>query len=209
MPSTQEKKKLFERVGLDLSGAGGEPLGETPAPRREVFRASRPLSEERIEEAIGQVRWRQAIAELDVEQRSELIDGLLAGMGDEHGQLPEAVTDRLLDGLIAGKRGEAEILGSDGVLGGLTRRLIERVLAEELSEHLGYPAGQAPPGGAGNSRNGGTPKTVLTANGPVRIDTPRDRQGRFEPCAPGALPACHRPARPAARRAPAAARRSD
>ena len=181
MPSTQEKKKLFERVGLDLSGAGGEPLGETPAPRREVFRASRPLSEERIEEAIGQVRWRQAIAELDVEQRSELIDGLLAGLGDEHGQLPEAVTDRLLDGLIAGKRGEAEILGSDGVLGGLTRRLIERVLAEELSEHLGYPAGQAPPGGAGNSRNGGTPKTVLTANGPVRIDTPRDRQGRFEP----------------------------
>ena len=180
MPSTQEKK-LFERVGLDLSGAGGEPLGETPAPRREVFRASRPLSEERIEEAIGQVRWRQAIAELDVEQRSELIDGLLAGLGDEHGQLPEAVTDRLLDGLIAGKRGEAEILGSDGVLGGLTRRLIERVLAEELSEHLGYPAGQAPPGGAGNSRNGGTPKTVLTANGPVRIDTPRDRQGRFEP----------------------------
>jgi len=181
MPSTQEKKKLFERVGLDLSGAGGEPLGETPAPRREVFRASRPLSEERIEDAIGQVRWRQAIAELDVEQRSELIDGLLAGLGDEHGQLPEAVTDRLLDGLIAGKRGEAEILGSDGVLGGLTRRLIERVLAEELSEHLGYPAGQAPPGGAGNSRNGGTPKTVLTANGPVRIDTPRDRQGRFEP----------------------------
>jgi putative transposase len=146
-----------------------------------VFRASRPLSEERIEDAIGQVRWRQAIAGLDVEQRSELIDGLLEELGDEHGQLPEAVTDRLLDGLIAGKRGEAEILGTDGVLGGLTRRLIERVLAEELSEHLGYPAGQAPPGGVGNSRNGGTPKTVLTANGPVAIDTPRDRQGRFEP----------------------------
>src|SRR5450755_4897779 len=118
MPSTQEKKKLFERVGLDLSGAGGEPLGETPAPRREVFRGSRPLSDERIEDAIGQVRWRQAIAGLDVEQRSELIDGLLEELGDEHGQLPEAVTDRLLDGLIAGKRGEAQILGTAGVLGG-------------------------------------------------------------------------------------------
>ena len=91
------------------------------------------------------------------------------------------MADWLVDGLIAGKRSEAEVLGQDGVLGGLTRRLIERVLAEELSAHLGYPAGQAPPGGAGNSRNGGTPKTVLTANGPVRIDTPRDRQGRFEP----------------------------
>ena len=181
MPSTQEKKKLFEGVGLDLGGAGGEPLGETPAPRREVFRASLPVSEERIEDAIGQVRWRRAIAGLDVEQRSELIDGLLAGLGDEHGQLPVAVTDRLLDGLIGGKRSEAEVLGPDGVLGGLTRRLIERVLAEELSEYLGYPAGQAPPGGVGNSRNGGTPKTVLTGNGPVGIDTPRDRQGRFEP----------------------------
>ncbi|MGH2883082.1 MAG: IS256 family transposase [Solirubrobacteraceae bacterium] len=95
--------------------------------------------------------------------------------------MPDAVTDRLLDGLIKGKRGEAEILGPDGVLGGLTRRLIERALGEELSAHLGYPAGQAPPGGAGNSRNGGTPKTVLTGNGAVRIRGPRDRQGQFEP----------------------------
>jgi putative transposase len=185
MPSTREKKIDVDGACPDLYGAGGEPLGETPAPRREVFRASRPLSQERIEDAIGQVRWQRAIAGLDVEQRSELIDGLLAELGDEHGRLPEAVTDRLIDGLIdgliAGKRGEAEILGADGVLGGLTRRLIERVLAEELSEHLGYPAGQAPPGGVGNSRNGGTPKTVLTGNGPVAIQTPRDRQGRFEP----------------------------
>jgi putative transposase len=67
------------------------------------------------------------------------------------------------------------------VLGELTRRVIERALSEELSEHLGYPAGQAPPGGAGNSRNGGTPKTLLTDRGPVAIDTPRDRKGRFEP----------------------------
>ena len=181
MPSTREKKIDVQGACPDLYGAGGEPLGEAPAPRRGVFRASSPLSEERIEDAIEQSRWRRAIAGLDVEQRSELIDGMLAELGDEHGQLPEAVTDRLVDGLIAGKRSEAEVLGQDGVLGGLTRRLIERVLAEELSAHLGYPAGQAPPGGVGNSRNGGTPKTVLTANGPVAIDTPRDRQGRFEP----------------------------
>jgi putative transposase len=118
---------------------------------------------------------------LDAEQREELIDDLLEQLGGEPGELPEAVTDRLLETLIAGRRGEAEILGPDGVLGGLTRRLIERVLAEELSEHLGYPAGEAPPGGAGNSRNGGTPKTVLTDHGPVRIKTPRDRGGSFEP----------------------------
>ena len=87
----------------------------------------------------------------------------------------------MIDELIAGKRGEREILGQDGVLGEITRRMVQRALEEELTEHLGYPAGQAPPGGAGNSRNGGTPKTLLTDQGAVRIDTPRDRNSHFEP----------------------------
>ena len=87
----------------------------------------------------------------------------------------------MLGALIAGKRTEREILGSEGVLGELTRRLVERALREELSEHLGYPAGQAPPGGAGNSRNGGTPKTLLTDQGRVAIDVPHGAAGRFEP----------------------------
>ena len=51
----------------------------------------------------------------------------------------------------------------------------------ELTDHLGYEHGQAPPGGAGNTRNGMTPKTVQTDHGPVRIEQPRDRQGSFEP----------------------------
>jgi len=59
--------------------------------------------------------------------------------------------------------------------------MVQRALEEELTEHLGYPAGQAPPGGVGNSRNGGTPKALLTDQGRVRIDTPRDRKSRFEP----------------------------
>jgi putative transposase len=91
-------------------------------------------------------------------------------------QLPEELGERLLDGmidqLIAGRRGEREILGSDGVLGELTRRLVERALCEELTAHLGYPAGHAPPGGSGNSRNGTSPKTVLTGHGPSRSASP-------------------------------------
>src|SRR5207247_1492875 len=66
-------------------------------------------------------------------------------------------------------------------LGELWRRLVERALSEELTEHLGYPAGQAPPGGAGNARNGSSPKTLLTDHGEVRIERPRDRRGTFEP----------------------------
>jgi putative transposase len=51
----------------------------------------------------------------------------------------------------------------------------------ELSEHLGYERGQAPPGGVGNARNGFSDKTIHTEHGSVRIEQPRDRKGSFEP----------------------------
>ena len=61
------------------------------------------------------------------------------------------------------------------------KALIERALGAELSHHLGYPPGAEKPGDIGNHRNGATSKTVLTDDGPLRIDVPRDRQGSFEP----------------------------
>jgi putative transposase len=142
------------------------------------------LSEQLIEQALEGARLRSAIRALPEAERRRLAEAVLDELGEEH-ELPEEVSERLLDamlgGLLAGKRSEREILGRDGLLGELTRRLVERALAEELSEHLGYPAGQAPPGGAGNSRNGGTPKTLLTDHGQVPISVPRDRKSRFEP----------------------------
>jgi putative transposase len=51
----------------------------------------------------------------------------------------------------------------------------------ELTDHLGYERHLEPPGGAGNARNGTTPKTLLTEHGAVPIDAPRDRAGTFEP----------------------------
>ena len=51
----------------------------------------------------------------------------------------------------------------------------------ELTDHLGYEPHHEPPGGTGNTRNGSTPKTLVTEYGPVPIDTPRDRDGRFQP----------------------------
>ena len=90
------------------------------------------------------------------------IDGLLDQLGAGRDELPDELRERLLDGmidqLIAGKRGEREILGQEGVLGEITRRMVQRALEEELTEHLGYEPGHAPPGGTGNSRNGGTPR---------------------------------------------------
>jgi len=61
------------------------------------------------------------------------------------------------------------------------KALIERALSGELSYHLGYPPGGDKPAAAGNHRNGNTGKTVLTEDGPLRIEVPRDREGSFEP----------------------------
>ena len=128
-----------------------------------------------------QARLRDAIGKLSEYERRQLAESLVAELADGRelpGEFEEQLLDAMLGALIVGKRGEREILGRDGVLGELTRRLVERALSEELSGHLGYPAGQPPPGGAGNSRNGGTPKTLLSDHGPVRI---RDAAGSQEP----------------------------
>ena len=59
--------------------------------------------------------------------------------------------------------------------------LIEASLNAELTHHLGYAPGAEKPEAASNHRNGGTSKTVLTGDGKLRIETPRDRDGSFEP----------------------------
>jgi len=100
----------------------------------------------------------------------------------------EEVTDRLaellpadaLQDALAGLRPE-EITGPGGLVTQLAGRVLETALGAELTEHLGYPPGQAPPGGAGNTRNGSTPKRLRTELGTVEIKTPRDRDGSFEP----------------------------
>jgi putative transposase len=92
-------------------------------------------------------------------------------------QLPDDVVDELL----AGAKTEEEIVGPGGLLSQLTKRLVERALEVELTDHLGYERHQEPPGGGWNTRNGSTPKTLSTEHGAVDIRTPRDRDGSFEP----------------------------
>jgi putative transposase len=88
--------------------------------------------------------------------------------------------DKLLDEMLKGKTPE-EILGEGGVLQGLTKRLVERALEGEMTTHLGYEK-HAPEGrNSGNSRNGATGKRVLTGEGELEIEVPRDRNGDFDP----------------------------
>jgi putative transposase len=96
-------------------------------------------------------------------------------------EVRDRLSDQVIDELLAGVRTEEEIVGPGGLLADLTRRLVERAMSAELTEHLGYERHQEPPGGAGNTRNGSMPKTLATEHGPVRIKTPRDRKGTFEP----------------------------
>src|SRR5438270_6170284 len=104
--------------------------------------------------------------------------GILDRVPDDlRGKLPDEVVDELL----AGARTEEEIVGPGGLLSQLTKRLVERALEVELTDHVGYEHHQEPPGGAENTRNGSTPKTLVTEHGSVPIDTPRDRDGSFEP----------------------------
>ena len=104
--------------------------------------------------------------------------GILERVPDDlRGKLP----DELVDELLGGAKTEEEIFGQGGLFNQLTKRLVERAMEVELTDHLGYEPHQEPPGGAGNTRNGSTPKTLATEHGPVPIETPRDRQGTFEP----------------------------
>jgi putative transposase len=117
--------------------------------------------------------------------RAQRDAGVAVAVGPSVERLSDEVrgrlSDELIDELLAGVRSEEEIVGPGGLLADLTRRLVERAMDAELTEHLGYEHGQPPPGGAGNTRNGTTPKTLATEHGSVRIEAPRDRKGSFAP----------------------------
>jgi transposase-like protein len=86
----------------------------------------------------------------------------------------------MVDQLMEKVRSEGiELLGEDGLLAGLTKTILERALDEELTAHLGYERGDPAGRGSGNSRNGTSPKTVLTEIGPVRLEVARDPGGQL------------------------------
>ena len=97
------------------------------------------------------------------------------------GMPSERISDELIDELLVGASTEEEIAGPGGLLAQLTKRLVERAMEVELSEHVGYEPHCEPPGGAENQRNGTSPKTLITEHGKVQLDAPRDRDGSFEP----------------------------
>ncbi len=148
-----ETGELVERAGI---GAGqprrGAPLADPPG-------LSAGLVDEAVDRANARRRVRQAL------------------------RMPsdKRISNELLDELLAGASTEEEIAGPGGLLAELTKRLVERAMEVELTDHVGYEPHQEPPGGAGNTRNGTSPKTLITEHGKVQLDAPRDRDASFEP----------------------------
>ncbi|HKH54538.1 MAG TPA: IS256 family transposase [Propionibacteriaceae bacterium] len=110
------------------------------------------------------------------------ISSVAGGERDRSVSSPEPIPADVVDQLMAKVRAEGlELLGEGGVLAELTKTILERALDEELTDHVGYERGDPAGRGSGNSRNGTSPKRVLTEIGAIDVDVPRDRNGSFEP----------------------------
>jgi len=96
-------------------------------------------------------------------------------------QAHEIMSDKLIDELLVNTKTKEDLFGKEGLLKNLTKRLMERLLEAEMTNHLGYMKHAIEGNNTGNSRNGKTKKTVKTGNGEVQIVVPRDREGEFEP----------------------------
>jgi putative transposase len=151
-------------VGAGAGNRPGYPEIGAGQPRRGALAAdpsavSPELVDEVVDRAVGRRRVRQAL-----------------GMPSDR-----RLSNEVIDELLAGASTEEEIAGRGGLLAELTKRLVERAMEVELTDHVGYEAHQEPPGGGGNTHNGTTPNTLLCEHGKVAIDAPRDRDGSFEP----------------------------
>jgi len=91
------------------------------------------------------------------------------------------IENELIDNLLKDYKKPEDLIGENGLLKQLTKQLLERAMAAELTEHVGYekhdPAGRK----SGNSRNGKSAKTLKGTFGTLPIEVPRDRNGTFEP----------------------------
>jgi putative transposase len=89
--------------------------------------------------------------------------------------------EQLIDELLKGRTTVESIAGENGLLKQLTKAILERALAAELTTHLGYEKHEAEGRGSGNSRNGASSKRLKGDFGTIELEVPRDRASSFEP----------------------------
>jgi putative transposase len=91
------------------------------------------------------------------------------------------IDNELIDDLLKDYKKPEDLIGENGLLKQLTKRLLERAMAAELTEHVGYEKHDPAGNNSGNSRNGKSFKTLKGSFGRMPLEVPRDRNGTFEP----------------------------
>ena len=114
---------------------------------------------------------------------TDTIDDVAAEAGSQEEPVPPAIDEQgVAEQLVAQAREKGiELVGPNGLLAQLTKRVLETALDAEMSDHLGYDKHDPVGRNYGNSRNGVRSKTVLTEIGPVEIEVPRDVDASFQP----------------------------
>jgi putative transposase len=92
-----------------------------------------------------------------------------------------AIDSELIDKLLVDYKRPEQIVGENGLLKQLTKAILERAMNAELTQHLGYEKHDSAGYNSGNSRNGKSGKKVKGEFGEIELETPRDREGTFEP----------------------------
>src|SRR5580698_7743874 len=93
----------------------------------------------------------------------------------------DPIDTKLIDTLLTGYKKPEDIIGKNGLLKQLTKALLERAMNAELTEHVGYQKHDPVGNNSGNSRNGASKKKLKGDFGEIDLETPRDRNGSFEP----------------------------
>ncbi len=91
------------------------------------------------------------------------------------------IDNELIDNLLKDYKKPADLIGENGLLKQLTKQLLERAMAAEMTEHVGYDKHDVIGNNSGNSRNGKSEKTIKGSFGTMPLEVPRDRNGTFEP----------------------------
>jgi putative transposase len=114
---------------------------------------------------------------------TDTINDVTAETGAQDEPAVAAVDEQgVAEQLVAQARAKGiELVGPNGLLSQLTKRVLETALEVEMTDHLGYDKHDPVGRNHGNSRNGTRPKTLLTEIGPVEIDVPRDLDASFTP----------------------------
>ena len=99
-------------------------------------------------------------------------------MSDQASVMDQELARQLVD---RAKAEGVKLTGPGGLLGDLTKRVLEAGLEGEMDAHLGYAKHTVEGRDGGNSRHGTRTKTVITDVGTVDIEVPCDRDGTFDP----------------------------